>query len=694
MTKTIRIRILWSLLIFLVLILGLVVATPYLINTRVVKKQISQQISDWMGLPVTVRGEPVITVFPYLTVKLRDVQIASGLGPGQPPLVSTQTLRAQLNWLPLLFGNFKVRRFQLMQPVFELTRNADDAFSWDLRKGSLFKTDNGSGRLTLSDLTLGNFRISGGVAHYLDKVSGEEESFTDVNLVFDWPRTEDLASINGSATWRGEPVELRAKSGKPMELFAGGLSPLSVKLSSPMFNLDFDGTAATMSNFQFEGDFSFETPEIGKLAEWLGRDLPTHGDLGPASLSARANLIGASIAFSDLDMSLNDNKVNGVLQLDFRQERPMVQGTLASETLDLGHFVRVPESLDELLDYDLTKSNAAKVDFDIRLSASDLKLGPVTLGQAAASLMTRDNQVSVSIGEAYAYGGRLEATFEMRQDESDPAQMSCSLRAKANGISAGGISKEMAGEELLSGTALLEADLQADGAHIREALEDAHGTLSVVLTDGQLLHFDLNAFEQALKKEKEIDGEILRKGSSKFDVLSVRGQIADQQLDVEGLRLTSGKRAILGAASYGFQTGQLNFPGTLAIYKSSDPATHSSEAPEKEIPFLFTGALDDPSISLRKVQQTVVPADSEILAPGVPKEINPAAGQSDAGSDVAPDITPTVAPAIASEASPDAIRAGGSVDPLTVPMVLSPPDAGLTIKADGVSGGASNGIMQ
>ena len=82
MTKTIRIRILWSLLIFLVLILGLVVATPYLINTRVVKKQISQQISDWMGLPVTVRGEPVITVFPYLTVKLRDVQIASGLGPG------------------------------------------------------------------------------------------------------------------------------------------------------------------------------------------------------------------------------------------------------------------------------------------------------------------------------------------------------------------------------------------------------------------------------------------------------------------------------------------------------------------------------------------------------------------------------------------------------------------------------------
>ena len=57
-----------------------------------------------MGLPVTVRGEPVVTVFPYLTVKLKDVEIASGLGGDEPPLVSTQTLRAEMYWLPLLIG--------------------------------------------------------------------------------------------------------------------------------------------------------------------------------------------------------------------------------------------------------------------------------------------------------------------------------------------------------------------------------------------------------------------------------------------------------------------------------------------------------------------------------------------------------------------------------------------------------------
>uniref|UniRef100_UPI0029C9017C AsmA family protein n=1 Tax=uncultured Cohaesibacter sp. TaxID=1002546 RepID=UPI0029C9017C len=312
MTRTMRIRILWSTLAFLALLVGLVMATPYLINTRLVKNQISQQISDWMGLPVTVHGEPVVTIFPYLTVKLKDIEIASSLGEEEPPLVSMQTLRAQMYWLPLLIGKFEVRRFHLIEPVFELVRQKDGAFSWDPRGGSLFKTDNG--RLTLSDLTLGNFRITRGVAHYKDDVAGSEEQVSDINMVFDWPRTEKTAAIKGTVLWRDETVELQASSGKPMELFAGGLSPLSLDLSSPLFKVSLDGSAATMSNFQFEGDFSVSTPSLSNFMHWSGRDLPSGRDPGPASLSARANLVGASIALSDLDASLDKNKINGVLQ--------------------------------------------------------------------------------------------------------------------------------------------------------------------------------------------------------------------------------------------------------------------------------------------------------------------------------------------------------------------------------------------
>ena len=657
-------------MVFLFLIVGMILSTPYLINTRVVKKQISEQISDWMGLPVRVSGEPVVTVFPYLTVKLRDVVIGSSLGAGEPPLVSTKTLRAEMYWLPLLLGHFEVRRFHLIEPTFELTREAKGALSWDLREGSLFQTDDDSGRLTLSNLKLGNFRISGGKAHYLDKVSGQEESLSDINLAFNWPSTEHLASINGTVSWRGETVEFSAKSGKPMELFAGGLSPLSMKLSSPLLKMSLEGSAATISNFQFEGDVSMETPALGDLAEWLGRSLPSSQPLGTASLSARANLIGASVAFSDLDLVLGKDRLNGVLQLDWRQDRPMVQGTLATDDLDLGPFMTLPASLEEAKQFDLSKSKAAQVDFDIRLSASELQLGAVKLGQTAASLVTRNNQISFSIGEAYAFGGRLEATFEMRQDGTDPTRMSSSLRAKANGVSASGAFKEMLDEELISGTALVEIDLQGDGSRLGDVLADAHGSLSMVLTDGELPQFDLGVFEDALESGQELDREKLHAGKSRFDVLSVRGQLANRWFDIEGVRLTSGKRAILGAAQYEVETGLFNFPGTLAIYKSSDPASQSTEAPQKEIPFLLKGSLKAPRLSLRQVKDAAVPAAEDVLVPGVPAAINPSE------TEAAPDTQQLDASGSVSKGG-DPLPAG-----VTIPLILTAPNSNLSIMGD------------
>nr|WP_321458077.1 AsmA family protein [uncultured Cohaesibacter sp.] len=690
MTRTMWIRILWSFLAFVAFVFALVMATPYLINTKVAKSQISQQISYWMGLPVTVRGEPVVTIFPYLTVKLRDLEIASNLDGEGPPLVSMKALRAELYWLPLLFGNFEVRRFNLIEPQFEFLRDQKGTTSWDLSRGSLFHVDENTGRITLTDLKLGNFRISTGSAHYRDELSGQEERFSDINLGFNWPRTEAAASIGGKALWRDNEIELRASSGKPMELFAGGLSPLSLNVTSPLFKMSLDGSAATMSNFQFEGDFSFETASVGKLLKWMGQDLPKDHGMETASLTARANLVGASVGFSDLDMLLDKKRINGVLQLDFRQKRPLIQGTLASDELDLGQFIELPSSLDELASFDLTKSKAAIADFDVRLSATDLKLGPVTLGRAATSLMTRDNQVSISIGEAYAYGGRLEATFEMKPDSDDPAKMSCTMRAKANGVMAGGVLHELVGDEAVTGTTLMEMDLQSDGTYLGEAFSNAHGNMSVVLTDGQLNHFDLNAFAAALQDGKDIDNGKLYKGQSKFDVLSVRGSLSDRALDVEGVRLTSGKRALSGTASYGFDDGKLNFPGSLAIYRSSDPATHSTEAPEKEIPFLLQGGFNGGQISLQKAKVNAVPDAKDILAPGVPTEINPAfergkaneqefsQGVDQKADQAAASEAPLEMPKQAEKTQPATKQPDGETIP-SVPFSFKPPDTGLSI---------------
>ena len=384
-----RIRVLWATLAIVIVLGGLAAASPFLINTGVVKKQISKQISDWMGLRVMVRGEPIVTVFPYLTVKLNDVQVASHLGADKPPLVSMRVLRAEMYWLPLLLGKFEVRRFHLESPVFDLVRNADGKASWDMTGGDLISPDHENNRLTLSDISLGKFLISSGSAHYVDETNGRDERFSDINLAFNWPNTGQVATIKGDLSWRDQPIQLSARSDMPMELFGGGLSPLSLQVSSPLFDVQIDGTAATMSSLQLEGDFSFETASLRDWIVWLGGTVRPGAFLGAASMKARSNLVGASVAFSDMALMIDGNQVDGVMQLDFRRDRPLVQGTLASDKLDLSPYLAPQQSSQAMLGMNLSSKDLGLADLDIRLSANQLSLGLIKLGRTAATLVTR-----------------------------------------------------------------------------------------------------------------------------------------------------------------------------------------------------------------------------------------------------------------------------------------------------------------
>ena len=631
MTSTMRIRLLWALLTIVVLLGGLAAASPYLINSRVVKTQISKQISDWMGLPVTVRGEPVVTVFPYLTVKLKDVEVTSNLGDGEPPLVAMDTLKSEMYWLPLLLGKFEVRRFNLENPVFELVRDEEGGISWDMTKGSLVANDDDGETegLKLSDIKLGTFRIAGGKAHYVNRATGRDETLSDINLSFNWPNTGRAAAIEGRFSWRDEAIELDARSAMPMELFDGGLSPLSLHVQSPSFEMQVDGTAATLANLQLEGDFSFRTSNLRSVFGKLGIALPSAEGFEAASLEARAHLIGASVSFSDMSMMLDNNRADGVLQVDFRRDRALIQGTLASDALNLTPYLVPRDGAVSLIEQDMTSRDLGWADLDIRLSANSMTLGAVSLGRTAATLMTRNNQLSFSIGETYAYGGRVEASLELRPSRENADDMTGHLRAKANGVLAGSVSRELAGEEYISGTSVAEVDLQGDGDTLRQIMTKLHGDVSLVITDGSFSRFSLDGLQSALEAGEEAGedelplGADLYQGETGFDVFSIRGRMEEDVIEIDGLRLTSGQRSLSGTADLSLFERRIDFPGLLAIYDSTDPAAHSTDTPVRQLTFHISGPWASPVAMPHRDSDAPLLPDQDILAPGVPTNMTP-----------------------------------------------------------------------
>jgi uncharacterized protein involved in outer membrane biogenesis len=643
MSATSRKRLLGSFVVLLVILIGLTMTSPYLINSKVVKQQISEQVSEWAGLPVSVRGEPVVTVFPYLTVKLKDVRIVSNLGTDEPDLLAMDHLKAEMYWLPLLIGNFEVRRFNLVRPRFHLEARKDGSKSWGLEDGSLFSVKQSNNLTALENVDLGRFTIQNGQVRYIDEISQRDEKITDANLSVIWPSTERSAEVSGDMVWRGEPVTIRAASEKPMELITGGLSPLELEARSKQFEIKLEGTAATVSDLQLEGDLAFKAQSMRYLMEWLGFAIKPGASFGAIELNARANMIGASMALSDIALTLDDNQLEGALQLDLRGPRALIQGTLAYNKLDLSPYLEQVDGAPTLLDQPIKPQDLGLMDIDVRLSAQQLILKDIALGRTAASIVTRNQQLVLSVGEAFAYGGRLEATLEMKPSDTDPSCLKSHLRGKASGVLAGAFLKALNKEPPITGTALAELDLAGEGKTLRETAANASGSLSMVFTDGQINHFNLVTMMDALKLEEQMDVGTLYEGGTNFDVLSISSTLGDHKASIDGLRLTAGNLALSGTASMALDNGELDFAGTLVRYRSNDPATHAAEPPQEKFGFTLQGPLLQPSLqrSANPTKSSEVP--ETIAVPGVPDSvISPApvngegekASQSDIGKPV------------------------------------------------------------
>ncbi len=624
MSATSRNRLFGSFAILLIFLIGLAMASPYLINSKVVKQQISEQVSEWAGLPVSVRGEPVVTVFPYLTVKLKDVRIVSNLGKDEPDLLAMDHLKAEMYWLPLLIGNFEVRRFNLFRPRFHLEVRKDGTRSWGLENGSLFAANDTDNLAAFENVDLGRFAIQNGQVRYINEALQRDEKITDANLSVIWPSTGRSAEVSGDMVWRGEPVSIRAESEKPMELITGGLSPLELEAKSKQFEIRLEGTAATVSDLQLEGDLAFKAQSMRYLMEWLGFAIKPGASLGAIELKARSNMIGASMALSDIALTLDGNQLEGALQLDFRGPRALIQGTLAYDKLDLSPYLEQVDGAPTLLDQPIKPQDLGLMDIDVRLSAQQLILKDIELGRTAASIVTRNQQLVLSIGEAFAYGGRLEATLEMKPSDTDPTCLKSHLRGKASGVLAGAFLKALNKEPPITGTALAELDVAGEGKTLRDTAANANGSLSMVFTDGQINHFNLVTMMDALKLEEQSEPDTLYKGGTNFDVLSISSTLGNHIASIDGLRLTAGNLAVSGTASMALENGELDFAGTLARYRSDDPATHSQEAPQEQFGFTLQGPLVQPNLQRSALQSEPSGATETVTVPGVPDSVNSA----------------------------------------------------------------------
>ena len=124
----------------IVLVGGLMLLVPVVLPKEMVKTRIAEQISAWTGREVSVRGDPVISVFPNLTVQIDGVAVAGPATMRDADLAEMESLTVSFRLLPLLIGDIEFAAFELIGPKIRLVRDEADERNWPLKSTSVTRS--------------------------------------------------------------------------------------------------------------------------------------------------------------------------------------------------------------------------------------------------------------------------------------------------------------------------------------------------------------------------------------------------------------------------------------------------------------------------------------------------------------------------------------------------------------------------
>ena len=200
-----------------------------------------------------------------------------------------------------------------------------------------------------------------------------KEQLGDIDLSLAWPSISRSFAATGQFDWRGERVDGSISAGDFVAMLSGDRSGLKARIVSAPLKLAFDGSVANRTSLMMEGTLTVDSLSLRNAMRWMGQAVPGSGGFGRFALKARANVVGASVALTNVNVELDGNVAEGVMTFA-NNGRQALQATLAAGNLDFTPYISTVRLLasgardwNRQL-FDLTSLSAT--DLDMRLSAA------------------------------------------------------------------------------------------------------------------------------------------------------------------------------------------------------------------------------------------------------------------------------------------------------------------------------------
>jgi len=566
-----------------VVLIGLI-ATSWLLNRDALRQAVEAQIRAVTGLDLVVKGNVDVSVFPGSYVSFHDVGLKGG-GTAAPAL-NVDVLTANLRLLPLLLQRFEIADVMLLRPQIRIIRQINGDSNWTPFLETIARTMKPGAD---SQMSFSEIRIQDGILSYQDAHHASEK-LDDIDLSLAWPSISRSFAATGQFDWRGERVDGSISISDFVAALSGERSGLKARLASEPLKLAFDGAIADRTSTMMEGTLTIDSPSLRDALRWTGAAQPGSGGFGRFALKARANVVGPSIALTNVNVELDGNTAEGVITFA-NNGRQTLQATLAADALDFTPYIQTFRLLTsgahdwnrQLFDL----NSLSTTDLDMRLSAARVTVGTSKLGRTAIGANLRGGALALSVGEAQIYGGVAKGSFSVARSDA-VADVKAQLQFTDVDLQA--CASELFGLSSLTGRGNLNLALTASGSSPFGLAQSLDGTATLTGHDGAIAGFNVEQLLRRLQRQPLSGAGSFRGGSTPYDNLTIALKFSDGVATAENVRVDGPATRITLTGTSSVPTREYDLKGIASL--TSAP----SGAPAFDLPFVVQGPWDDPLI--------------------------------------------------------------------------------------------------
>lgn len=492
--KVLFYRFLFAITGFLLPLVFLAGAAPYVINAAPVKERLMEELRSWTGSKVELKGPVAIESFFSLSLNAQHVEFNAFKRLPQLKSLKAEEIVARIAWMDLLAGRLDFDKIKINRSEIDVRALGQEdhltvaetllAMSRDAQFDAFILQD--------SEILVEQAELQTVQKHYLDYL-----------LIRLAPSSQviEVSSTIGNL----QQISIQAKIRAGVSEKAGATPPLDLRLNldSSYADVSFQGTAKIDEDWHALGNVSISLQDPSQLGKWL--DQPYYDSLRlPVSLSGKANVTKSRIIFDEARFSIAEQNATGEFDLILNGTDPRLLGSAAFETFDLAPFIKSDAVREQtaLIDPDILKKVMTDMRLDLRLSAENIRFQDIETGKTAFTLLGQNGHFSTEIANMDILGGGVFGHAELYVTGGEPR-----LKARLTGENLDMNQLQTIADAIprLSGKINGNIEASASGADIAGMLSNAIISGKASISSGGQIKLDLNRLS-SMKLGEELQG--------------------------------------------------------------------------------------------------------------------------------------------------------------------------------------------